>query len=76
MDIAKVDLSYSLLGPLNGRDRGCDHHTSSTLIGGKGGAGPEFASHYARGTNGVCECNMGVKSRWILATWHPMDHVS
>ena len=28
------------------RLRACDHFTSSTLIGGKGGAGPKFASHY------------------------------
>ena len=31
-------------------------------------------SHYAWGTNGVCECKMDVKSTWIL-TWHRMDHV-
>ena len=35
----------------------------------------KFASHYAWGTNGVCECKMDVKSTWI-PTWHPMDHVS
>ena len=35
----------------------------------------KFASHYARGTNKVCECKMDAKSTWIL-TWHPMDHVS
>ena len=35
----------------------------------------KFASHYAWGTNGVCECKMDVKSTWI-PTWHQMDHVS
>jgi hypothetical protein len=35
----------------------------------------KFASHYPRGTNGVCECNMDVKSTRI-PTWHQMDHVS
>jgi hypothetical protein len=35
----------------------------------------KFASHYAWGTNGVCECKMDVKSTWIH-TWHQMDHVS
>ena len=35
----------------------------------------KFASHYAWGTNGVCECKMNVKSTWI-PTWHQMDHVS
>ena len=35
----------------------------------------KFASHYAWGTNGVCECKMDVKSTWI-PTWHWMDHVS
>ena len=47
------------------RLRAHDPYTSSTLIGGKGG----FASHYARGTIGVCECTMDVKSTWI-PTWH------
>ena len=27
-----------------------------------------------RGTNGVCECKMDVKSTWI-PTWHQMNHV-
>ena len=35
----------------------------------------KFTSHYAWGTNGVCECKMDVKSTWI-PTWHQMDHVS
>ena len=35
----------------------------------------KFASHYAWGTNGVCESKMNLKSTWIL-TWHWMDHVS
>jgi hypothetical protein len=35
----------------------------------------KFASHYAWGTNGACECKMKVKSTWI-PTWHRMDHVS
>ena len=29
----------------------------------------EFSSHYAWGTNIVCECKMDVKSTWIT-TWH------
>jgi hypothetical protein len=33
------------------------------------------ASHYAWGINGVCECEMDVKSTWS-PTWHQMDHVS
>ena len=35
----------------------------------------KFASHCARGTNGACECKMGVMSTRI-PTWHQMDHVS
>jgi hypothetical protein len=52
-------------------------YTSSTLVGGKGGARSKFASpHYARGTDGViCECEMDVKFAWTF-TWHRMDHVS
>jgi hypothetical protein len=51
------------------RLRACDHYTSSTLIGGKGGADPSLLQHFAWGTNGVCECKMDVKSTWI-PTWH------
>ena len=32
----------------------------------------KFASRYAWGTNGVCDCKMDVKSTWI-PTWHRMD---
>ena len=39
------------------------------------GSRSKFPSHYAWGTNGVCECKMGAKSAWIL-TWHQIDHVS
>jgi hypothetical protein len=35
----------------------------------------KFTSHYAWGTNGVCDCKTDVKSTWFL-TWHWMDHVS
>jgi hypothetical protein len=35
----------------------------------------KFASHYAWGTNGVCECKMDEKFTWI-PTWHRMDRVS
>jgi hypothetical protein len=35
----------------------------------------KFASHYAWGTNWVCECKVDVKSTWI-STRHQMDHVS
>ena len=34
----------------------------------------KFTSHYAWGTNRVCECKMDVNSTWI-PTWHQMDHV-
>ena len=47
-----------------------------TLIGWKRWSWSKFAaSHYAWGTDGVCECEMDVKSTWI-PTWHRMDHVS
>jgi hypothetical protein len=72
----KVSPFICHLGPLHTRDwEPVITYTSSTLIGGKGGAGPIFTSHYAWGTNGVCECKMDVKSTWI-PTWHQMDHVS
>ena len=35
----------------------------------------KFASHYARGTNKVCECKMHVKSTWS-PIWLQMDKVS
>jgi hypothetical protein len=58
------------------RLRARDHYTSSTLIGGNGGASPSscFTLRFW-GTNGVCDCKTDVKSIWIL-TWHQMDHVA
>ena len=39
-----------------------DHYTSSTFIGGKGGAGPSLLHTTLEGPTGyVCECKMGVK---------------
>jgi hypothetical protein len=35
----------------------------------------KFASHYAWGTNRVCECKMDVKSIWFNPTWHRIDRV-
>jgi hypothetical protein len=35
----------------------------------------KFASQYAWGTNGVCECKMDASSTWI-PTWHQINHVS
>ena len=44
------------------RLKACDRYTSSTLIGGQGGAAPSSPSHYdVWGTNGVRECKMDVK---------------
>ena len=45
------------------RLRAPDHITSSTLIGGKGGASipSSLPSQYTWGTNGVCECQDGCK---------------
>ena len=54
------------------RLRACDHYTSHWW---KTRNGSKFVSHYARGTNGVCECKLDVKSAWI-STWHRMDHVN
>ena len=34
----------------------------------------KFASHYASGTDGVCECKLDVKSTWV-PTSHQMDQV-
>jgi hypothetical protein len=57
------------------RLRTCDRYISVTLIGGKDGAGHKFASHYASGTNGVCECKMDVKvyvasnGSCLMVTW-------
>jgi hypothetical protein len=43
-----------------------DHYTSSTLIGGKGGADPSSLHIALEGpTEYICECKMDVKSTWI-----------
>ena len=34
----------------------------------------KFTSHYAWGTNGICECKMDAKSTW-LPKWHQRDRV-
>ena len=49
------------------RPRARDHSTSSTLIGGKGGAGPSSLLHTTLEgpTEYVSECKMDVKSTWI-----------
>ena len=39
--------------------------TSSTLVGGKGGAGPSPFHNTLEGTNGVCECKMDVKFTFL-----------
>jgi hypothetical protein len=67
----------STQGPLHTRDREpvtlfC---TSNTLIGGNGWSQSKFTSHYAWGTNGVCDCKMDVKTSWF-PTWHQLGHVS
>ena len=55
------------------RLRAHDYYTSSTLIGGKRRSRSKFASHYAWGTNGVCECRMDVKFTRI-PTCNRLDH--
>ena len=55
------------------RLRARDHYNSSTLVGGKGGAGPSLL--HTLQFNGVCEHKMDVKSTWI-SPWHQMNHVS
>ena len=52
------------------------HHTSSTLIGGKGGVGPKFNLHTTlEGPSGVyiCECKVDVQSMRV-PTWQQIDH--
>ena len=54
------------LGPLHTqRPRARDHYTSSTLIGGEGGAGPSSLHTMLEGpTEYICECKMDVKFTW------------
>ena len=59
------------------RLRAREHHTSSTHIGGKGGAGPSSLHTTLEGPT-VCECKMDVKSlhgclhdmKWIMLQGH------
>ena len=59
------------------RLRARDDYTSSTLIGGKGRAGPSSLLHTTLEgpTEYISECKMDVKSTWI-PTCRQMDHVS
>jgi hypothetical protein len=58
---------YILRATSHVRLSACDHHTSSTLVGGQGEAGPSSLLHTTLEgpTEGVCECEMDVKSTWI-----------
>ena len=75
----QVDL-YNLGATSNTRLRARDHYTSSTLVGGQGGAAPSSLLHAMRKgpMEGVCECKMGVFSlhgflrgiQWIVVHGH------
>ena len=55
------------------RLRACDHYTSSTLIGGQGGAGPSSLCTKLEGPmKWVCECKVDVTSTWI-SSWHQIN---
>jgi hypothetical protein len=56
------------------RLRAHDHYTSRHSHWWKRRNRSRFTSHYACGTNGVCECKMDVRSTWI-STWYKMDHI-
>ena len=75
-DSTEVRVQYTTLrATSHTRLRARDQITPSTLIGGKGGAGPSSLHTTLEGPNRVCECKMDVTSTWI-PTWHEMDHVS
>jgi hypothetical protein len=56
------------------RLRAHDHYTSSTLIGGKGGASPSSLHTTLEGPTEYVHARWDVKPTWI-PTWHRMDHV-
>ena len=55
-----------------------DQYTSSTLIGGKGGAGPSSLHTKLEGPTEYVNRKMDVKSLhgFLQVTWHRMDHGS
>ena len=57
------------------RLRARDHYASSTLIGGKGGAGPSSLHTTLEGPMEYVNARWMLKSTWI-PTWHQMDYVS
>ena len=57
------------------RLRARDHSTSSTLIGGKGGAGPSSLQPMLEGPTEYVNAKMDAKCAWIHACYQ-MDHVS
>ena len=56
-----------LRATLHTRVRACDHYTSSTLNGGKGGAGPSSLHTTLEGPTKYMNAKMDAKS-----TWHRM----
>ena len=72
----RLPTAHQLRDTSHTRLRARDQYTSSTLIGGKDGAGPSSLHNMLEGpTEYVCECKMDVKFTWI-PTWHRMDRVS
>ena len=61
-EIVRLQSTY-LRAPSHTRLRARDHHTSNTLIGGKGGAGPSLLHTALEGPmEDISECKMNVKS--------------
>jgi hypothetical protein len=56
------------------RLRARDHYTSSTLIGGKGGASPSSLHTTLEGPTEYVNA-LWIESTWI-PKWHRMDHIS
>ena len=57
------------------RLRARDCYTSSTLIGGKGRAGPSSLHTTPEGPTEYAHATWMLKSTWT-STWHQMDYVS
>jgi hypothetical protein len=58
------------------RLRAHDQYTSSTLIGGKGGAGPSSLHTTLEGPMEYVNARWMYSLHGFLPTWHQMDHVS
>ena len=74
-EYSMVSVGNQIRATSHTRLRARDHYTLSTLVGGKGVAGPSSLPTMLEGLSEYVNARWMYESTWIH-TWHQMDHVS